>query len=98
MKCIIIVYSFFLSIFSLKMKPNLCINCKFFIKNSILFNDAQFGKCSFFQIEEDNVNHLVTGSAKIKNTVNYYYCSTARACSNMCGKEGVYYTSKKYKK
>ena len=84
----IIICSIVLPICSLKKNiSKFCINCKFFINNSI---DNSHGKCSFFPKHDDNnADFLVTG---IKN-IDYTYCSTARKYDEMCGIEG-----KKYKR
>lgn len=87
---LIIYYNIYiLSIFSENLiKPKLCIDCKFFIKD--FFTSSKFGKCSLFprdSIEEYNKYFLVNGKKNNKNIDNYF-CSTAREFDNMCGKEG----------
>jgi len=95
MKYIIaIICSILLPILSLKQnKPKLCVNCKFFIKNREV--GLENCKCSFFPIEESNVNFLVTG---YKYVDDYYYCLIARQYEGMCGKEGINYEEKPTKK
>jgi hypothetical protein len=43
-------------------------------------------KCELFPI--NNNEHLIVG---IDQSLNYYFCSTARSHSDMCDKEGKYY-------
>ena len=90
---IVLLYSLFLPIYSLK--PTLCINCKFLIKEDILFfGDAKYGKCSRFPCNDDNyVDYLITGKQKIE----YQYCSIVRKYPDMCGKEGIFYKPKRNK-
>lgn len=86
---IITICCIFLPIFSVKViKTNLCINCKYFIRD----NDGNtFGKCSFFAKDEDYlVDYLVNGSKE----KDYYYCKTARRFDDMCGIEGKMYIKK----
>jgi hypothetical protein len=88
MKSIIaIIYSIILPIFSLKENiPKFCVNCKAF---QIPANtDDKYGTCAFFPINNNNVHFLVTG---IKTKEPCFYCSTARACEHLCGKEGKMY-------
>ena len=81
---------FFAEIYSLEIKPKICIHCKYFIPDDI--SDV-YGKCSFFpKIEKNNANYLVTGNND-PSLLDYEYCSTARKYEDMCGKEG-----KKYKR
>ena len=81
-------------IFSLnEITPKFCINCKFFI-NSFLDNNRD-GRCSVFPNnelpKEKDIDYYVTG---IKKNNHLNFCFTARACDNMCGKEGKKYISK----
>lgn len=78
----------------LSLKPKLCINCKYFIKD-YLSND-KFGKCSLFPKKENDIYMLVSGIPEDKN-LEYHYCSVSREIVNMCGKEGKLY-KKKYTK
>ena len=55
-----IVCSIILSPFSaIEIKPKLCIDCKFFIKDS--FTSNKYGKFSLFIEEEENDSFLVNG-------------------------------------
>ena len=76
----------------------ICAQCKYFIHN----DDLIYGKCVLFpKIEYENLvekrkkfyEFLVTGYEKPKEhkPVEYFFCSTARECENMCGKEGKKY-------
>ena len=67
------------------MKPNLCVNCKFFKKE--FFLSDKFGKCSLFKVVYENDDYLVNGKNEPKKIDNYY-CSIARKADTMCGKEG----------
>lgn len=69
--------------------PKLCIHCKHFTKH--FFTTNEFGKCLMFVREKEK--DFVTG--KIQDTKpDYFYCSTARSFSNMCGEEGKCYNQK----
>jgi len=79
------------------MKPKLCVNCKFFKNEYIIFN--RFGKCSLFPkdeepIDKNDIHFLVDGTKNIKE-IEYYFCSTARNYDDMCGKEGKRFQQKK---
>jgi len=88
---VLIICSIILPIISVKqIKPKLCINCKYFIPDT-LTDAGTFSKCSFFPKNEGKIN-LVNG---IINTYGNYYCSTARGSHDMCGEEGKYYKKKK---
>ena len=88
---ILIFYSIILPIISLKQnKPNLCINCKYFINDN---GNGKFGKCSLFPKQNVNNNYLVNGINDI-NENEYFYCSTSRDTNSMCGEEGKYYKKK----
>ena len=77
---------------SYTIKPKLCINCKYFFKDSILDNN-RFGKCIFFPTTKVDSNFYVTGDEKyIKK--EYYYCSTARNSDILCGNDGLKYEKK----
>jgi hypothetical protein len=100
--------SVILPIFSLKViKPKLCINCKYFVKdtknnnaNDNYANDNYvsdnniYAKCSFFPKKENTINFLVTGN----NMNEYYYCSTSRSSEHMCGEAGKMYKKKRHLK
>ena len=89
---ILFLCSIFVPILSSKqIKPKLCIQCKHFIPDN---GDGKFGKCSLFPSLESNVHFLVNGEKKSE----YYYCSTARKSSRMCGEEGKHYKKKRVKK
>lgn len=88
---VLIICSIILPIISVKqIKPNLCINCKYFIPDT-LTDAGIFSKCSFFPINEGKID-LVNGIIKPYGT---YYCSTARGSHDMCGEEGKHYKKKK---
>lgn len=90
---IVIICSLILPIFSLKtVKPNLCINCKYFISDN---DTGEFSKCLFFEKKEGKIDFLVNG---IKKEENYQYCSVSRSLDDMCGEEGKYYKKKITKK
>ena len=74
----------------LHKKTKFCINCKYFINDS-MSGKTEFGKCSLFLTETGRF--FVDG----KNTDSYYYASTVRGSESLCGQEGKYY-KKKYKK
>jgi len=91
MKYIFIIYSIILSPFlASQLKPKFCIDCQFY-KNNI-FTGSEFGKCSLFPKDNDNVDFLVNGNKN--NNIEYHYCSTSRLTDNMCGKEAKYYYKK----
>lgn len=71
-----------------KVKPKICIECKHFIPSK---TDDIYGKCSLFPL---NNNDFLINGVKDKS---YYYCSTARMSTKMCGNEGKLY-KRKYKK
>ena len=78
-----ILCSIFLPVFSLnEITPKFCINCKFFKKK--FGSDDKYAKCLLFTNIQYDKDYLVTGLKHI----DYYFCSTARDCDNMCGKEG----------
>lgn len=89
---IIFICSVVLPIFSLKLsKPNLCINCKHFISDTV---GNEYGRCGLFPYN-GNTRTLVTG---IDDYKNYYYCSVTRYYEDMCGREGKHYEIKVQKK
>ena len=73
------------------IRPKLCVNCKHFTNN--FFDNNKFGKCLLFPRDNPNDYYLVNGN-KHSNHADYYYCSTARKCEDMCGKEGKLYEKK----
>ena len=76
-------------------KPKLCVNCKFFMKESFLTPDT-YSKCTKFSfIEHDD---FFVNGIKRPETKQYYYCSTARNFDHMCGIEGKKYEEKFEKK
>jgi hypothetical protein len=89
-----IIYSIILPLsLSVKVsKPRLCINCKHFISDH---DTGKYGKCSLFPTKEYAVNFLVNG---IIDKDEYYYCSSSRESSYMCGVEGKMYKKKKIEK
>ena len=83
---LIIVWSVIIPVLTLKeITPNLCINCKFFMKSFLTGN--QYGKCSLFPKTETDID-LVTG---VKKDAKYQFCSIARDYEHLCGKEGKKY-------
>ena len=84
--------------------PRICINCKHFIREN---NDTnpEYGKCLYFEkeititsedrarIKNNLIQYLVTGikQEEPKKKTEWFYCSTARSCENMCGVEGKKY-------
>ena len=88
---IIIICSIILPIISLqKIKPKLCINCKYFITDN---GNGEFGKCSLFPKKQGKIDFLVNGL----NKEDYIHCSIVREYPDMCGEEGKMY-KKKYTK
>ena len=76
------------------IKPNLCVNCKFFTKDFFTMN--KYGRCAVFPKEEqddDNMYVLVDGT-KTNNKPEYNLCSIARKYEKMCGQEGKFYEKK----
>jgi hypothetical protein len=78
--------------FAIKIKPKLCINCKFFKKD--FFNINKYGKCILFPINKKDEYYLVDGNKDKLEREEYYYCSTARRFDCMCGPEGKFYEKK----
>jgi hypothetical protein len=71
--------------------PKLCVNCKFFMKESFLTLDT-YSKCTKFSfIEHDD---FFVDGIKRPETKRYYYCSTARNFDHMCGIEGKKFEEK----
>ena len=66
-----------------KIKPKICIECKYY-KKDFFFTFSEFGKCSLFTSEE-YTRYLVNGRNKSKP---YIYCSISRSYDHMCGEEG----------
>jgi hypothetical protein len=88
----LIIFSNILLTFSeTVIKPNLCINCKFFKKDFFLTPNS-FGKCYLFPRQDENKDYLVDGTKYINN--DYYYCSTSRSIESMCGEKGKQYIKK----
>lgn len=77
-------------------QTKLCINCKFFTKDWF-FTSNEYGLCQKYPKKSDiTAEYLVTG--ELKPPVNdFYYCSTARGSSDMCGPVGKDF-KKKYKR
>ena len=65
-------------------QPKLCINCKHFIPD----HNSKYGRCLLFPTKEQAVNFLVNG---LIDKDEYYFCSTSRSSSDMCGIEGKMY-------
>lgn len=93
----ILIHFYIIPTFSENIKPNLCVNCKFFRKEYSLLSSNKFGKCSAFpevnKSNNDDEDYLVTG-IKYNKPKEYTYCSIARKYDSMCGKEGKYYEEK----
>jgi hypothetical protein len=90
---ILIICSFILPIISLnQIKPNLCINCKYFIPD---YDSGKFSKCFLCPTSQGKINFLVNGKINIDD---YYYCTTARSGNAICGEEGKFYKKKIIKK
>ena len=91
MNYLFIMYCIMFSPFFTKaLKPNLCINCKFYKRNFLSGN--KFGKCLLFPREVSNDYIFVDGTNSKKK--EYYYCSTARTTHHMCGEEGLFFNKK----
>jgi hypothetical protein len=70
----------------------------------------EYGKCLYFEVkpritpeekarmENNLIKYLVTGIKKEepKKKTEWYYCSTARSCENLCGIEGKKYQQDVY--
>ena len=92
MNCILL-FMLFTEIFSSNpIKPKLCCDCKFFKKDFFTIN--KFGKCSLFPKDEDADNRYFLVDGIDRNNKQLYFCSTARACKEMCGPEGKFYEKK----
>ena len=76
------------------IKPNLCVNCKFFTKDFFTMN--KFGKCALFPKEdqEDDNRYFLVDGTKTNNKQEYNFCSIARKYERMCGQEGKFYEEK----
>jgi hypothetical protein len=75
-----------------------CKDCKYFLPNTFLIPNYEFGKCALHnKIKKNDENYLVTGKIK-KEQIEYTYCSIARNNENMCGQEGKDFISKFNKK
>ena len=72
-------------------QPKLCINCKHFIPDH---DSGRYGRCLLFPTEEHAVNFLVNG---VIDKDEYYFCSSSRRSSDMCGVEGKMYENKEEK-
>ena len=76
-------FIFILSLSTAYSFQRFCVNCRY----SIISQDAQFSKCSFFPKEEFD---KVTG----ERINDYSYCDTARNLEHMCGEEGFFYKTR----
>ena len=75
-----------------KTQPKFCVDCKHFMPSSD--SSTEYGKCSMFPMfptGTSNPKFLVTGNPGIAES--YYFCTTARTSSDLCGQ-----SAKKYKK
>jgi hypothetical protein len=93
---IITICSIFVSLFSAyTIKPKLCIDCKFFIKDH---TDDKFGKCVLFPKRNEDYYYndyfLVNGIETKNKSIEYHFCATSRQFDKMCGKEGKFYEAK----
>jgi len=91
----LIICSIFLSghISSIKITPNkpkLCVDCKYYTKDSSSSN--KYGQCSLFMIEYHDEYFLVDGINNHK--IEYQYCAVARKYEKMCGQDGKFYEKK----
>jgi len=69
-------------------KVKLCINCKYFLPDN---DNNIYGKCTLFPLNQGRINYLVSGV----NKDEYFYCTTARSQTSMCGGKGVKYKKKR---
>jgi hypothetical protein len=90
MKTIFAIYSILLPFSDSQLKPNFCVDCRFYRKD--FFSSSEFGKCALFPKKEEDSSFFVNGNTNDK--IEYYFCSTARTSDHMCGKEGKYYEKK----
>lgn len=94
MKSIIFViyYNFLVLLSACSIKPNLCVDCKFFRKTFLLPN--RLGKCALFPYikEQEASTFLVDGISF--STIDYEYCSIVREYRDICGKEGKKFQNK----
>ena len=100
MNCLLLIYIFAFTIPFVtsintpkvkKIQPKFCVNCKYFMPSG---TGNEYGKCIMFPMfptGTSNPKFLVTGNPVTID--NYYYCSTARSSSDLCGE-----LAKKYKK
>lgn len=88
MKYIFFIFcSIILPVISLnEMKPKLCIDCKYIIKNS---RNDKYSKCFLFTKKENYINYLVNGIDEMR--LEYHFCSVARNSESMCGEKGKMY-------
>ena len=91
MKYIILLFFFAEMFSSTPLKPKLCCDCKFFIKD--FFLPKRLGSCAIFPKDQDKDDrfYLVDG---IKPKVEYSFCSIAREYKDMCGPDGIFYEKK----
>jgi hypothetical protein len=71
------------------VKPKLCVDCKFFIKDNFV-TPNEFGKCALFPKVKKNDDYLVDGKKRYDKT-EYSYCSIMRKYEDSCGEEGRLY-------
>jgi hypothetical protein len=91
----VLLFILFTEIFSSNpIKPNLCVNCKFFTKDFFTMN--KFGKCAVFPKEDqdDDNRYLLVDGTKTNDKREYNFCSIARKYERMCGQEGTFYEKK----
>lgn len=74
------------------IRPNLCVNCRYFTKE--IFMPSKFGKCLVFPREDNTSDYFLVNGRKQNTKTDFSYCSTARNLEHMCGKEGKLYEKK----
>ena len=77
----------FSSVFCNKMNniKKICINCKHLMKDDL---NVIYSKCANFPTEIATKHYMVTG---VKHHDDFYYCTTARTSTYMCGEKANYY-------
>jgi len=70
-----------------------CKNCIYFLPNTFILPNYEFGKCALYSKIKYDENFLVTGKKKC-DTIEYSYCSIVRRNEKECGQEGKDFISK----
>ena len=95
-----IIYSCVLSVVSVitSIKPKICANCKYIIKDFFEFNAPE--KCSLFpKVEKEIYDRFFLNDGGILfEKRDYHSCNISRVYDTMCGKEGNFYEEKEQKK